>query len=254
MTAVRTPPGVLGDIVARTVASLPEAPRRPLHLPRRDFVAALRSPGLSLIAEVKPKSPSAGTLRADFDPDVLCAAYAPHAAAISVLVDGPSFGGSFELLSRVKRRVPCPVLAKGFFVDESQVAAAAAAGADAVLLMAALLPPDRLAELLSFADGLGLAALAEAHDETELGEILSTTAPVVGVNARDLATLEIDLRRGRRLLSTVPGHRVRVAESGLHTRADVDAVRGSADAVLIGTALVRAADPTAAIRALGLGR
>lgn len=252
---VRQPPGVLGEIVARTVAAMPEpTPALASSAGPRDFVAALRAPGLSLIAEVKPRSPSAGLLTPSFDLERLCRAYADHAAAVSVLVDGPSFGGSYGLLAQVRARVPCPVLAKGFFVHESQLRAARAAGADAVLLMAAVLPPSSLARLRAAASALGMAALVEAHDAAELAEVLASSAPVVGVNSRDLATLQISLPRARQLLATVPPERVRVAESGLHTAADVAAVREVADAVLIGTALVRAEDPVAAICALGLGR
>ncbi|MCB9672146.1 MAG: indole-3-glycerol-phosphate synthase [Alphaproteobacteria bacterium] len=252
---VRHPPGVLGAIVARTVRELDVCAvldERPDHLVLRDFAGALEAPGLSLIAEVKPRSPSAGDLRR-VDPDAVAAAYAPHAAAVSVLVDGPSFGGSFELLRAIRERVPCPVLAKGFFVHGSQVCQAHAAGADAVLLMASILPPDRLAELLELVRDLGMEALVEAHDDAELDEVLATDARVVGVNSRDLATLAIDLPAAIARLARVEG-RIRVAESGLVDAASVEAVRPVADAVLVGTALMRSEDPSAAIRALGLGR
>ncbi len=252
---LRRPPGVLGEILDRTVAELPGlVAGPPAPGPRRDFVGALRAPGLSLIAEVKPRSPSAGALRPALDVAAVCAAYAPHAQAVSVLVDGPHFGGSFALLAQVRARVPCPVLAKGFFVDERQIDAAAAAGADAVLLMAALLAPARLGALRAHARSRGLAALVEAHDATELAEVVASGATVVGVNSRDLATLRIDRARGRALLATVPDDRVRVAESGLHSKADVDAVRGLADAVLIGSAFMAAPDIAARIVAMGLGR
>lgn len=252
---VRRPPGVLGDIVTRTVSNLCylDAPSpRPASLPIRDFEAALAQPSLSLIAEVKPRSPSAGRLRT-IDPDAIAKAYAPHASAVSVLVDGPSFGGSFALLRTIRERVPCPVLAKGFFVHERQLQLAHAAGADAVLLMASVLPPHRLVELLGVARDLGLGALLEAHDARELDEVLATDARVVGVNSRDLATLSIDLPTAIERLSRIEG-RIRVAESGLVDAAAVDAVRPVAEAVLIGTALMRAAEPEAAIRELGLCR
>lgn len=250
---VRRPPGVLGSIVERTVSGISDLPApgtRPRTLALRDFEGALARPGLSLIAEVKPRSPSAGALRA-VDPEAIAAAYAPHASAVSVLVDGPSFGGSFELLRAIRERVPCPVLAKGFIVHEHQIRLAHAAGADAVLLMAAVLPPSRLVELLGHARSLGLSALVEAHDEAELAEVLATDAPVVGVNSRDLATLAIDLDTAIERLGRIEG-RVRVAESGLLDATSVDAVRPVADAVLIGTAFMRADDPERAIADLGL--
>jgi len=248
---IRQPPGVLGAIVARTLREQPTpVPALRSTGPRRNFEAALRAPGLSLIAEVKPKSPSAGVLRPQLDVAALCSVYAQHAAAISVLVDGPSFGGSYRLLASVRGLVPQPVLAKGFFVHESQLHAAAAAGADAVLLMAALLPPASLAHLRAVATDLGLATLVEAHDARELDEVLDSGAPVVGVNSRDLATLDISLSRARRLLDRIPTDRVRVAESGLHTAQHIAQVRPAADAVLIGTSLVRAADPTTQIHTL----
>lgn len=257
MVEVRQPPGVLGEIVARTVATR-DAPvpfcRRPAGMTVRSFERALRAEGLSLIAEVKPRSPSAGNLVQKLDVDGVCAAYAPHASAISVLVDGPSFGGSFELLRRVRERVPCPVLAKGFFVDERGVQAAHAAGADAVLLMAAVLPPHRLQALRLHAASLGLDALVEAHDDAEVAECLQTGARIVGVNSRDLATLTIDLDAARARLRTLPEGIVKVAESGLSSREAVEAVRPLADAVLIGSALMRDGTPAENLERMGLTR
>lgn len=253
---LRHPPGVLGDIVARTVRDLdPAPPASPrAHSAPRSLVEALALPGLRLIAEVKPRSPSEGPLRdlSGAGLDRLLAAYRPAAAAISVLIDGPSFGGSLDLLGRVRDRVDQPVLAKGFFVHPAQLAQAHAAGADAALLMASVLPPASLRAMLEVARRLGLDCLVEAHDDAELDEVLASGAPIVGVNSRDLASLRIDLAACRARLGRVPADRVRVAESGLHTAEDLDAVRPVADAVLIGTALVKADDPAAALRALGL--
>ncbi|MEL6347236.1 MAG: indole-3-glycerol-phosphate synthase [Myxococcota bacterium] len=254
---VRRPPGVLGTILTQTLQDLETAPKpgvRPVGLLMRDFAGALSAPGLGLIAEVKPRSPSAGVLRDPLDIDALAAAYAPEAAAVSVLVDERFFGGGYGLLQAMRARLPCPILAKGFFVDERQVQAAAAAGADAVLLMAALLPPDRLAALDAFAASLGLQTLMEAHDDAELQEVLDVGGRVVGVNSRDLQTLSIDLEGARQRLARVPTDRIRVAESGLHTPAAIDAVRPIADAVLMGTALMKAPSPAHTIAALGLGR
>ncbi|TVQ86775.1 MAG: indole-3-glycerol-phosphate synthase [Deltaproteobacteria bacterium] len=252
MLRLREPPGVLGKIVARTVRELPEGAPGPRRASSpRPFAEALRAPGLSLIAELKPRSPSEGDLRPSVSPEDVAPAYR-HAAAISVLIDGPSFGGSLDLLARMRSLVDRPVLAKGFFISEVQVRQAWSAGADAVLLMASILPPPSLEHLLGLATDLGLGALVEAHDARELEEVLASGAEVIGVNSRDLTRLSIDLGRAATLLATVPTNRVRVAESGLHTRADVDRIRGVADAALIGTALMTSPDPAARIAELGL--
>lgn len=254
---LKAPPGVLGAIVERTLADVgARADVRPG--PRGDrprpFVRALRRRGLALIAEYKPRSPSRGAIRPDARPEDIARCYLPHAAAISCLVDGPYFGGSYDALRRIRATVPQPVLAKGFFVSEFQVYEAAAQGADAILLMASLLPPHALGRLLSLADSLGLGALVEVHDAAELAEVLPLGAAVVGVNSRDLTTLDIDLGRARALLAEVPADRVRIAESGLDSADDVDRVRDLADGVLVGTGLMRAADPGRRAVELGLGR
>ncbi len=254
---LKTPPGVLGAIVERTLADVrrraADTPG-PRPDPARPFAQALRRPGLSLIAEYKPRSPSRGAIRPDARPEDIARAYLPHAAAISCLVDGPYFGGSYAALRRVRETAPQPVLAKGFFVTEFQVREAASHGADAILLMASLLPPASLESLLNLASTLGLDALIEVHDAAELAEVLPLGAAVIGVNSRDLTTLEIDLDHARRLLTKVPADRVRVAESGLDTLEDIDRVRDRADGVLIGTAFMRAPDPGGRIVELGLGR
>ena len=218
----------------------------------RDFVGALTAPGLSLIAEFKPRSPSRGDLRPGSRPEDVAAHYRPYAAAVSVLTDGPYFGGSHALLSRMRAAVSVPVLNKDFVQSEYQLLEARAAGADAVLLMVSLLDDAGLRGLLGFARGLGLAALVEVHDRRELDRALATDARVVGVNARDLRTLEIDAAGAALLLADVPEDRVAVAESGVSTRGDVDALRGGrADAVLIGSTLMAAPDPSQAIESLG---
>lgn len=261
---LKAPPGVLGGIVERTLADVAE---RRQTLPRarleamvctadapRPFADALRAPGLSLIAEYKPRSPSRGAIRPGVTPEDIAPAYRPHAAAVSVLIDWPFFGGSYAALRRMRKAITAPVIAKGFFVTPYQVVEARAMGADAILLMASLLPPKTLAAMASLAAELGLGTLVETHDEAELAEALASDAAVVGVNSRDLTTLEIDLDGACRLLEKVPADRVRVAESGLLTAADIERVRPLADAVLIGTALMRADDPAAQIAALGLAR
>ncbi len=260
---LREPPGVLGRIAARTRADVAlRAAARPAAAlavlddsPRRALADALRTPGApSLIAEFKPRAPSGGTLcdREGIEDYIERLGSAPR--ALSVLCDAPFFGGGLDLLTRARGRFAGPVLCKDFIVDDYQLLEARAAGADAVLLIVALLPPPTLHRLRACAQELGLATLVEVHDEAELAEALDEGAPIVGVNSRDLRTLETDLGRAAELLASIPGDRVRVAESGLRTRADIERIRSVCDAVLIGTALTGAVDPRASIAELGLGR
>lgn len=253
---------ILDTIVAQTRLDLAQRKRAvPLDNLRRrrvapplDAVAALRAPGLSLIAEYKPRSPSKGPIRPDAQPEDVARLYQPFATAMSVLCDAPFFGGSYATLERVRAAVAFPLLAKDFVVDAYQVHEARAHGADMVLLMCSVLPPESLAELLELTRSLGMAALVETHDDAELQVALEVGARIIGVNSRDLKTLEIDLPRARDRLARVPTDRVRVAESGLNTRASVDATRPLADAALIGSHLMGADDPSAAIEALGFER
>lgn len=225
--------------------------------PVRSLREALTSPGpkLKLIAEFKPRSPSRGWLRRGADPAEFAKAYR-HAAAISVLCDRDHFGGGPELLQVFRPLAPQPLLAKGFFVDRYQLAQVRALGADAALLIARLLPGPALAQMLSICAEMGLEALVEVHTLAELELAVQADAAIIGVNARDLDTLTIDLQGCRRLLAQVPVGRLRVAESGLETRQELDDLRafaelGHANAVLIGTALMTAADPAAAVAELG---
>lgn len=212
------------------------------------FVDALSGPRLSLIAELKPKSPSRGPLRADVT--AAFPAYGARAQAVSVLIDEPFFGGGLALLERA-RTLPVPRLAKGFLIDRYQVDEARLHGASAVLLIARVLDDERLADLLAHTRALGMEALVEVHTDGELERALAVGASVVGVNARDLDTLEIDLDAARVRLERVPGGVLRVAESGLETRADVDRVRDVAHAALIGHAFMTADDISAAMESLG---
>ncbi len=216
------------------------------------FAAALRGERVALIAEVKRRSPSHGSIAEGLDPAEQAAAYEDGgAAAISVLTDGPYFGGSLEDLRRVAGRVSRPVLRKDFILDESQVLEARAAGAAAVLLLVRALAPARLRALLRFAADLGLEGLVEAHGEGELGAALECGARAVGVNSRDLDTLATDSAGAWRLLARIPGDRVAVAESGITGPEDVERVaEAGADAVLVGTALSASAAPAALARRL----
>jgi indole-3-glycerol phosphate synthase len=210
------------------------------------FRDALASPGLGAIAEVKRRSPSAGDLRPDADPARLAARFTnAGAAAISILVD-ERFGGSLADLQAARSATVAPLLAKGFFTDELQLLQVKVAGADAVLLLLRDLDDQRTAELLSYARELGLEALVEAHDATELRRAVDLGAELIGINARDLATFEIDRRAQLDLVAAVPRDRVIVAESGVATRAQGAAAElAGADAILVGSALMRAAEPAA---------
>ena len=214
----------------------------------RDFRAALAEPGLSVIAEIKRRSPSKGDLAPNLDPALTAKSYAEGgAAAISVLTDGAYFGGSPEDLAAARQACDLPVLRKDFTVDPRDVADARLMGADAVLLIVAALGDAELARLHALAIDLGLAALVEVHDEEELDRALAAGAEIVGVNQRDLRTFEVDTALAARLLARVPPGVVAVAESGVRTRADVPP---GVDAVLVGESLVTSPDPTAAVREL----
>ena len=206
---------------------------------------ALSAPGLDAIAEIKRRSPSAGDLRPDADPARLAPAYArAGAAAVSVLVDA-RFGGTWDDL-RAARAADVPLLAKGFFSTLDDLRTAKDAGADAVLLLLRDLDDGRYVELSRAADELGLDTLTEAHDGAEVESALALGAPVVGVNARDLSTFAIDRATQLRLVARVPDDRVVVAESGVESRAQGAAAElAGADAILVGSALMRAADPAA---------
>jgi len=226
--------------------------------PTRSLVQALRGPSLGLIAEVKRASPSRGILRADLDAKALACTYAGGgAAAISVLTEEQHFEGSLGDLKAVREALDgCgdtrpSLLRKDFLFDAYHLFEARAYGADAVLLIAAVLDSALLAELLALARTLGLECLVEVHDEWELERALAADAQIIGINNRDLRTFEVDLAVSERLRPLIPEDRVVVAESGIHTRADVERLRAlGVNAVLIGEALVTADDPGAKIGGL----
>jgi indole-3-glycerol phosphate synthase len=219
---------------------------------RRDFLAAIRAPGLSLIAEHKRRSPSAGAIREDLElEDVVRAYERGGAAAVSVLTEASSFGGSLEDLADARAATALPILRKDFIVDRYQLLEAAAAGADAVLLIVAALAPEELRRLHDEAAELGLDTLVEVHDADELELALSLGAPLLGINNRNLATLKVDTATTFALLERVAGAAAVVAESGFSTRAQLDELeRAGVDAVLIGEALMSAAEIEAACTAL----
>ncbi|MDQ7842767.1 MAG: indole-3-glycerol phosphate synthase TrpC [Armatimonadota bacterium] len=229
--------------VAAAAATAPAPP---------DFLGALRGRGLAVIAEIKGASPSAGTIRAAYDPVAVAAAYeAGGAAALSVLTDAKYFRGSWEALGRVARSTRLPVLCKEFIVDPYQIDEARAAGAAAVLLIAAATPGRRLRAYLEHARRRGLDALVEVHTAREVAVALEAGAEAIGINNRDLRTLEVDLETTARLRPLIPPGVVVVSESGFASRAEVEAVmRLGVDAILVGTNLMRSPDPGAALRTL----
>jgi len=218
----------------------------------RAFRDALSGPGLSVISEVKRRSPSKGDLFGDLDPASLAKQYAEGGAAcLSVLTDGPNFGGSPEDLQSARQAVALPALRKDFTVHERDVLDARLMGADAVLLIAAALDDDELGRFHSLAVDLGLDVLVETHDEAELDRALAVGATLVGVNQRDLVTFEVDHERAQRMGSAMPAGVVSVAESGVRGPEDAATLAEAGyDAILVGESLVTSGDPTTAVRAL----
>jgi indole-3-glycerol phosphate synthase len=223
--------------------------------PTRDFAAGLRRADgrLAVIAEIKRRSPSKGDLAPDLDPALTAKAYeSGGAAALSVLTDGPYFGGTVADLQVASEVVALPILRKDFVIDASQIWEARAIGADAVLLIVAAIPDDELlAELHVLAGELGLAALVEAHDGAEVERALGAGARIVGVNCRNLGTFEEDLTTAERLRSQIPADVIAVAESAIRSPADARRMHTAGyDAVLVGEYLVRSPDPVATLRSL----
>jgi indole-3-glycerol phosphate synthase len=253
---------VLDDIVAgvredlaqrRAVASVAELARRADDLPpARDPMPAFRAPGLSVIAEVKRRSPSKGDLAQIPDPAALAVAYAAGGAdAISVLTEQRRFSGSLADLAAVRAAVATPLLRKDFVVTDYQVLEARAHGADLVLLIVAALDDPQLDDLHQAVRDLGMTALVEVHDEAEVERALGVGAELVGVNARNLKTLEVDPTTFSRLAPLVPDDVVRVAESGVGGPDDAARYAADgADVVLVGEALVKDGDPAAAVALL----
>lgn len=220
--------------------------------PPRDFVRALAAPRMSLVAEVKRASPSAGPIAPGIDAVALARAYeAGGAAAVSVLTEPRYFHGSLDDLRAVRAAVSIPVLRKDFVCDPLHVWEARAAGADALLLIVAALSQTELVSLADLAQEIGMATLVEAHSAGEVARAVDSGARVIGINTRDLATLEVDSATVGRLRRMIPDGVIVVGESGVKERIDVESMeRVGCDAVLVGEALVRARDPAAKIREL----
>jgi indole-3-glycerol phosphate synthase len=229
--------------LARSVAAAP-APM--------DFRAALIGGNVALIAECKERSPSGGWLQRPYDPVALARRYAANgAAAVSVLTEPDFFGGSLDHLRAIRAAVTVPLLCKDFIVDPVHVMAARASGADAVLLIVAILDDARLRDLLAETRGYGMQALVEVHDEAEVERALHADAAIIGINNRDLAAMQTVKDTTARLRPLIPAGHVIVSESGINSRADIDALeRLGVNAALVGESLLRAADLEAKVREL----
>ncbi|GAA1514906.1 indole-3-glycerol phosphate synthase TrpC [Sphaerisporangium rubeum] len=243
--------GVRADLAEReksvSLAELKDRAR--LAPPARDAYAALGGDRVSVIAEVKRSSPSKGALAAIADPAALAADYeAGGAHVISVLTEGRRFGGSLADLAAVRAAVDIPVLRKDFVVSSYQLWEARAHGADLALLIVAALDQNALVSLIERAESIGLAPLVEVHDEEELARALDAGAKIIGVNARDLKTLQVDREIFSQLAPKIPDGVIKIAESGVRGPHDLLAyARAGADAVLVGESLVTGKDPKAAV-------
>ena len=211
----------------------------------RPFEAALKSDtNITIIAEIKKASPSLGVIRTDFNPVEVARLYeSGGAAAISVLTDEKFFQGKLSYLTDVKKSVSLPILRKDFIIDPYQIYEARSAGADAILLIAALLSKEEIQRFLELARGLGMDCLVEVHSELELKKVLQTSANIIGINNRDLATFKIDLETTLLLKPMIPSGKIVVSESGIKSREDiVKLIKKGVDAVLVGETLMKSAN------------
>jgi indole-3-glycerol phosphate synthase len=257
---------ILDEIVISKHAEIAAARRRlpledllsqvTLAAPVRDFCAALRGNGpIRLIGEIKKASPSAQTIRTDFDPVAIAQIYQQHGAScLSVLTDAPYFQGRLEYLTQVRAEVGIPVLRKDFLIDDYQVFEARAAGADAILLIAEILDDTSLRRLLEQARALGMSALVEFHDESNMSRALASGAELIGINNRNLRNFTTDVEHTLQLRDRIPADVLLVSESGIRTRSDVERLEAAGvSAILVGESLMRAADIGLAVEQL-LGR
>ena len=219
---------------------------------RRDFTGALTNRQPAIIAEIKKASPSKGVLAAEFDPAAIARLYEQGgAAALSVLTDEKHFQGSLSDLEAARGAVRIPALRKDFTIDPYHVHQAAAYGADAILLIAAILSERQMRDFRELAEHYGMAALVEVHDEEELQPAIASGARLVGVNNRNLHTFEVSLETSLRLAEKIPTGVVRVAESGIHSSADVRRLHAAGyQAFLVGEHLMKSGDPAGALKAL----
>lgn len=256
---IRTLSGILAEIVAvkqQEVADLHqnaaviEQEGRDRKSPVRGFRAALEARTPAIISEIKKASPSRGVLQPDFHPAFIAHRYEEGGAAcLSVLTDKQFFQGSLADLEAARAAVSIPVLRKDFVIDRLQIFEAAAHGADAILLIAAILETESMRELRELAESLGLDALVEVHDGEELERAVDSGAEMIGVNNRNLETFEVSLDVSMRLSYLMPKNVLRVSESGIFTRADVELLAGAGfQAFLVGESLMRSQDATANLR------
>ena len=245
------------DAVGARRALVPDAVIEDGLVPRaeRPFRDALARPGMSLISELKRASPSRGPIQPDADAAEVVSAYErAGASACSILTEPEYFGGSLADLEAARAATRLPLLRKDFIVDRYQLLEARAAGADAALLIVAAMGVPELRHLIEEADRIGLDALVEVHDEREVGAALEAGARIVGINNRNLKTLDVDIETAHRLRRGLPADVVAVAESGITTRHDVERLEeAGVDAILVGETLMRAGDPAATVAKL-LGR
>jgi indole-3-glycerol phosphate synthase / phosphoribosylanthranilate isomerase len=255
------PVGVLGEIAAAKRDELArrfdgislDALRARTEPTTHSLASLLAQDGARFILEIKKASPSGGEIRPGADPAALARGYAGVADALSVLCDRAYFGGSLDDLAAARAEFDGPILAKDFFIDPRQVPEARIAGADAVLVMLSLLDDEHAREIIAEARRFGMDALVEVHDEAEMARALALGAPLIGINNRNLRDLSIDLAVTERLARLAPD-RVLVSESGIRNRRDVERLSPLVDAFLVGSSLMRAAEPAQAARALIFGR
>jgi indole-3-glycerol phosphate synthase len=253
---------IVGNIMANILDTIVESKRREIAAakerlpeaglerqlsaapPVRDFEAALRRPGMQIIAEVKKASPSAGIIRAEFEPVAIAQTYERHGAAcISVLTDESFFQGQLNHLTRIRESTTRPLLRKDFILDRYQLLEARLAGADCALLIAEILPGERLRQLYNDAGALGLHVLVELHDADQLPRVLDSGAMLIGINNRDLRQFTTRLEHTLELSAKVPKHCCLVSESGIRTHADLQRLEAvGVKAVLVGESLLREAD------------
>lgn len=258
---LRTPSGILAEIVSNKQQEVAELRSRAALIERqaherkagpRPFVEALRGRHPAIIAEIKKASPSKGLLQADFHPAFIAHNYEQGGAAcLSVLTDKAYFQGGLHDLEAARAAVRLPVLRKDFTIDRLQIYEAAAHGADAILLIAALFEASELRHFRELADSLSLAALVEVHDQDELAKAVDSGATVIGVNNRNLDTFEVSLDTSLRLSYLMPANAIRISESGIFTRADIEVLSAAGfQAFLVGEALMKSNDPASALRTL----
>lgn len=258
---LRTASGILAAIVQHKKEEVAELHSRAAQLeveayerklPARKFGEALNKHRPAIIAEIKKASPSRGLLQPNFHPAFIAHSYEEGGAAcLSVLTDRQYFQGSLHDLEAARAAVSLPVLRKDFTIDRVQVFEAAAHGADAILLIAAILDVTELTSFRELASSLGLAALVEVHDSDELAKAIDAGAEIIGVNNRNLDTFEVSLDTSLRLSFQMPANVIRVSESGIHTRADIEVLSGAGfNAFLIGESLMKSRQPATSLKAL----